>query len=49
MNNIYGDPDYADVQENLHERLEELRKYYGDSDELNDKFLEEYLEHRAGR
>ena len=49
MNNIYDDPDYADVREMLHKRLEELRNYYGDSDELNDKFLEAYLEHRKAR
>jgi hypothetical protein len=33
----------------LHKRLEELREYYGDSDELNDKFLKAYLDHRANR
>ena len=49
MNNIYGDPDYADVQQELHEKLEELREYYGDSDDLNDKFLKNYLEHQANR
>ncbi len=48
MNNIYDDPEYAEVQADLHKRLEELRDYYGDSDELNQKFLEEYLDHRAG-
>ena len=48
MNNIYGDPEYAEVQADLHKKLEELREYYGDSDELNQKFLEEYLDHRAG-
>jgi arylsulfatase A-like enzyme len=46
MKNIYNDPTYADVQEMLHKRLEELREYYGDSDELNDKFLKTYLDHR---
>lgn len=49
MKNIYDDPAYADVREMLHERLEELREYYGDSDELNDKFLKAYLDHRANR
>ena len=49
MQNIYDDPAYADVQQMLHERLEELREYYGDSDELNDKFLKAYLDHRANR
>jgi hypothetical protein len=27
----------------MHKKLEELRKKYGDSDELNKKFLKEYL------
>lgn len=49
MKNIYDDPAYADVREMLHERLEELREYYGDSDELNDKFLKAYLDNRANR
>jgi len=49
MQNVYNDPAYADVQEMLHKKLEELRDYYGDSDELNDKFLKEYLEHRRAR
>ncbi len=46
MRNIYDDPAYADVRETLHQKLEELRTYYGDSDELNDRFLKEYLEHQ---
>jgi arylsulfatase A-like enzyme len=49
MRSIYNDPDYAEVQKELHQKLEELRKYYGDSDELNERFLNEYLEHRANR
>ncbi len=49
MNNIYDDPAYTDIREMLHKRLEELRDYYGDSDELNDKFLKEYLDHQARR
>jgi arylsulfatase A-like enzyme len=44
MKNIYGDTEYAEVQENLHKKLEELRLFYGDSDELNDKFLKAYLD-----
>ena len=47
MKNIYDDPEYAKVREYLHERLKELRLEYGDSDELNDKFLKTYLEGRA--
>jgi arylsulfatase A-like enzyme len=47
MKNIYDDPEYAKVREDLHERLKELRLEYGDSDELNDKFLKTYLEGQA--
>ena len=49
MRNIYDDPEYADVRELLHKRLEELREYYGDSDELNEKYLKEYLDFREKR
>jgi len=44
MNNIYDDPDYADVQNKLHEDLEKLRAKYKDNDSLNQKFIEEYHE-----
>lgn len=44
MHNVYGDPAYADIQAELHEKLEELRTKYGDSDELNQKFIDEYNE-----
>jgi len=44
MKNIYDDPAYSDVREMLHKKLEELRKFYGDSDELNDKFIKQYLD-----
>ncbi|WP_236252824.1 sulfatase [Echinicola sp. 20G] len=30
MNNLYGDPAYAEVQENMHQKLEELMKEYKD-------------------
>jgi arylsulfatase A-like enzyme len=49
MKNIYDDPEYAEVREMLHERLEELRAYYGDSDEMNDKYLKAFLDHRKNR
>ena len=44
MNNIYDDPQYADVQEKLHQDLEQLRAKYKDNDSLNQKFIEEYHE-----
>ena len=43
MKNIYNNPEYKEVREMLHKRLEDLRKQYGDSDEMNDKFLKAYL------
>ncbi len=39
MKSVYNDPAYAAVQKELHARLIELRKKYGDSDELDQKFI----------
>lgn len=44
MNNIYGNPEYAQIQEGLHKELEELRSKYGDNDSLNQQFIEDYNE-----
>ncbi|RUA28578.1 MAG: sulfatase, partial [Bacteroidetes bacterium] len=44
MNNIYGDPAYADIQEKLHKDLDGLRLTYGDNDSLSQKFIDEYHE-----
>ncbi len=44
MNNVYDQPEYASVQEELHQQLEGLREKYEDSDDLNQKFIEEYGE-----
>jgi arylsulfatase A-like enzyme len=43
MTNVYGKPEYVDVQKEMHAKLEELRTYYGDSDENDKKFLKAYL------
>ncbi len=40
MNNVYGDPAYADVVKELHKKLEELRVKYKDSDELNQHYID---------
>jgi arylsulfatase A-like enzyme len=45
MNNIYEEPEYADVRADLHQRLKDLRTKYGDSEELQQQYLEKYLEH----
>jgi arylsulfatase A-like enzyme len=42
MKSVYDDPTYASVQKNLHKRLTELRTQYGDSDELDQKFIQEF-------
>ncbi|MBT32349.1 MAG: sulfatase [Thalassobius sp.] len=44
MQNVYNDPDYAEIQEQLHKQLEELRAEYKDNDSLNQQFIEEYNE-----
>lgn len=49
MNNVYGKPEYSGVQAELQEKLEEVRIFYGDSDELNQGHLERYLEYQRSR
>jgi len=44
MENVYNDPAYADVREELRQELEELREKYKDSDSLNQHFIDEYNE-----
>jgi len=44
MKNVYDDPDYVEVRELMHRRLDEMREKYGDSKENDDAFLEAYLE-----
>ena len=43
MNNLYDNPDYKSVQDQLHLRLSELRMQYGDSDSLDQMHIERYL------
>ena len=43
MNNIYENEEYSDIRENLHIRLEKLRDKYQDSDELNEFYIQKYL------
>jgi len=40
MINVYHDPAYEEVRSDLHQRLEALRKKYGDSNELTQQYLE---------
>jgi len=43
MTNVYKDPDYLKVKENMHKRLVEVRAKYGDSKELNKQNLDNFL------
>ncbi|WP_114752549.1 sulfatase family protein [Pleomorphovibrio marinus] len=43
LKNVYEDPAYEDIKHELHDRLEELRTQYGDSDELNQEFIDRHL------
>lgn len=47
MNNLYDNPEYAVVQKDMHLKLIEIRKKYGDSDELDKFYLEHYLYHKG--
>lgn len=43
MKNLYKDPSYATVKEDMHKQLEKMRTKYGDSDALNATNLENFL------
>jgi arylsulfatase A-like enzyme len=43
MKNIYNDPEYNEVRETMHKKLDELRVKYGDSDNLNKLFIQKFL------
>lgn len=40
MMNVYNNLEYSEIREILHDRLESIRAYYGDSEELTRQFLE---------
>jgi arylsulfatase A-like enzyme len=44
MKNVYNDPAYSDIQEDLHQQLKGLRELYQDNDSLNQHFIDEYNE-----
>jgi arylsulfatase A-like enzyme len=45
MNNVYDNPEYADIVVKLKEQLDGLRKKYKDSKELDQEFIKLYEEH----
>lgn len=42
LSNVYHDPSYAEVQKELHERLQRLRIQYGDNDEISQRYRNRY-------
>lgn len=44
LNNVYGNPGYKEIQGYMHNRLQELRKQYDDSDGLNQQWIRSDLE-----
>lgn len=44
MKNVYDDPAYKEVREQMHEKLKEVRAKYGDSDANDQRFLKAYLD-----
>jgi len=43
LTNVYNDPTYAEVKKELHKKLEELRVYYKDNDQLSDEYIDRFL------
>jgi len=43
MNNLYNQQEYVNIQQQMHLRLSELRKKYGDSDSLNQMHIDRYV------
>ncbi len=46
MKSVYDDPEYKEVQEQMHEKLDSIRSKYGDNDALDKKYLDAFLEHK---
>ena len=44
MNNVYDDPAYQDVVTDLKTKLTGLREKYGDSEELDQKYMDIYYD-----
>jgi len=44
MNSVYNDPNYKEIQKEMHIRVTQLRKKYGDSDEMDEMHLNKYIE-----
>ncbi|MHA7130149.1 sulfatase family protein [Algoriphagus namhaensis] len=45
LKNVYDDPAYAEIQQELHQKLEGLRQKYGDNSQISQRYLNEYLDY----
>jgi arylsulfatase A-like enzyme len=43
LRNVYNDPAYAKVKKDLHERLDKLRKKYGDNAALSRQYIDKFM------
>lgn len=43
LTNVYDNPAYLKIRENLHQKLKELRVKYKDSDEISDEYIDRFL------
>ncbi|MDC1105736.1 sulfatase [Prolixibacteraceae bacterium] len=46
MHNLYGDPNYVEIQKELHQKLESIREKYEDSDAIDQKYIQEHLQQK---
>lgn len=46
LHNIYDDPQYADIRDMMIQKLKEIRKKYKDSEELDQRFIQEYRDRK---
>lgn len=44
MNNVYNDPRYSKIREEMHKKLKTIRIKYKDNDETDKQYLKKYLE-----
>jgi hypothetical protein len=50
INNVYNDPSYAGIRESMHVKLKNIRASYGDSEAMDQKFIDlfkAYMEKRS--
>jgi arylsulfatase A-like enzyme len=49
MRNVYEDPTYSAVRKEMHTKLSEVRASYGDSEELDQKHIQLFLDYMKSR